>query len=108
MPRFYSHDFPRPPHDLTTPEPAEPGGLEIPAATLGELLAHLEDAHGIRVVPHDPPKYFRYYPRDSDSAVEFHMVDIHIYRDGMEICPKQDLAFPLEDEDAIEAGPLMC
>lgn len=106
MPRFYSHDFPRPVHHQAAPEPAEPAGLEIPASTLGELLAGLEAAHGIRVVPHDPPKYFRYYPRGSSN--EFHLVDIHVCRGDLVICPKQDLAFPLEDADTIEAGPLMC
>jgi hypothetical protein len=105
MPRFYSHDFPRFSYDQATREPTELPGLELPASTLGELLAGLEASSGIRVVPHDPPKYFRYYPAGS---AEFFLVDVHVDRDGLGICPKQDLAFLLEGGDAVEAGLLAC
>lgn len=105
MPRFYSNEFPRFSHDKVTLEPKELPGLELPASTLGEFLAGIEAASGIRIVPHDPPKYFRYYPKDS---ADFYLVDIHVDRGGLEICPKQDLSFLLEDGDAVEAGLLAC
>lgn len=105
MPRFYSMDFPRFSYDRATHEHMERPGLELAASTLGELLSRLEAASGIRIVPHDPPKHFRYYPA---GAAEFYLVDVHVERDGVEICAKQDLAFPLEETDAVEAGMLVC
>ncbi|GAB3367394.1 hypothetical protein GCM10027431_11110 [Lysobacter rhizosphaerae] len=106
MPRFYcDNDFPRFSYDQATQKFMKLPGLELPASTLGELLVGLEAVSGIRVVPHDPPKYFRYYPAGS---AEFHLVDVHIDRDGLVICPKQDLAFLLESGDTVEAGSLEC
>lgn len=105
MPKFYSHDYPRYSFDPVTRNPTELSGLELSALTLGELLERLEAASGIRVVPHDPPKYFRYYPVGS---TEFYLVDVHVSRDGDEICPKQDLTFLLESGDSVEAGLLAC
>lgn len=81
-------------------------GLELAAATLGELLRELERSTGARVVPHDPPKYFRYYA--SPDAVEYELVDIHVERNGECLCPKQDLGFSLLLNDKVIPGPLAC
>jgi hypothetical protein len=103
MPRFYSDDFPRFSYDAVSYEPSELPGAEIAGETLGQLLDSLFAQTGIRVVPNDPPKCFRYYPVGSD---DFYAIDVHISRGDKEICPKQDLAFPLMAGDAVEAGSL--
>lgn len=34
--------------------------------------------------------------------------DIHVLREGAELCPKQDLAFPLRDGDVVVFEWLLC
>ena len=105
MPRFYSHDFPRIQLDERSAS-CELPGVEVVGATLGEFLSTLERATGIRVSPHDPPKYFRYY--STSTPDQYLLVDVHIEREGVELCPKQDLAFQLEPGDIVSAGVLAC
>lgn len=50
----------------------------------------------------DENKYFRHTPSDGESRI----LDIHILRDGQEICPKQNLDYPLLDGDIIEVGAI--
>lgn len=38
----------------------------------------------------------------------FGNTDIHILRDGTELCPKQDLAFSLQDGDVVVFEVLFC
>jgi hypothetical protein len=106
MPVFFSEDFPQ----TSMPELreiVEPGGLALAGATLGELLRHLEAAQDIRVVPDpDAGKYFRYH--NPAAGARFDLVDVHIERDGVELCPKQDLSFPLLPSDRVNAGMLIC
>jgi len=105
MPRFFSPDdqrFEMP--DLK--EIVENTGYISQAQTLGLLLAEFGKTFNCKFVPHDPPKYFRYYADVfSDDYV---LVDVHITRRDIEICPKQDLNFALEGDDIVEAGILIC
>jgi len=105
MPKFYSHDFPQfemPDLKVLVEKP----GLDLIGNTLGEILIDLENKTGIYIVPHDTPKYFKYFQNRQSS--DFMLVDIHIRRQGEEICPKQDLMFPLLSDDVVEAGMLIC
>jgi hypothetical protein len=86
------------------------------AATLGEALAAYEREFHVRFRPYDgslpeirfepgaPPKFFFLDEADGNSM----LMDIHIQRGREEICPKQDLNFPLLDGDEIRIGPLAC
>lgn len=87
-------------------EMVENPGLQLAATTLGQLLDELERTTGEYVIADDPPKYFRYY--QSRESQDFTLVDIHVERAGIEICPKQDLMFALLPDDIVEAGILIC
>ena len=92
--------------------------IESDARTLGEALRFFEQVADAIVRPYDvtfpdlafadgeAPKYFlvakRVRPEDE------RLVDIHIDRSGKVICPKQNLAFPLEDGDVLRFGELAC
>jgi hypothetical protein len=81
-------------------------GIMVDAATIGEAFDAYEKATGAFVVPHDPPKYFRYFKsRDASDCV---LVDVHVLRGELEICIKQDLNFLLRPDDKIEIGCLGC
>ena len=82
-------------------------GMPIVAQTLGEAVTVAADYFGVRIVPHDPPKWFRVYG-SPDSTAEYKLVDIHIHRDKQEICPQQDLSFPLLESDVVSIGVLAC
>lgn len=86
--------------------------LESPAITLGEALDHYAAAFNVLIRPCVAPlpgeseiKYFEI--ADAGGETES-IVDIHIVRDAFEICPKQDLFFPLLQNDLVEIGPLAC
>lgn len=81
-------------------------GVNLEGETLGALLKQASKVLGVRIVPADPPKYFKYF-QQADCG-DYVLVDIHIERDGVEICPKQDLSFPLHASDIVEAGVLIC
>jgi hypothetical protein len=90
-------------------------GKQIEAATLGEAIAEAEKILSARIVPHfalkyllplaGPRKYFRVYAPD---CVKYRLVDIHVYRDKENICPKQNLSFPLLESDIVGIGGLVC
>jgi hypothetical protein len=98
----------------TGEEDVFPAGIRL---TLGEALKLFEDRHRVRVTPYDGSwdsmpleraggrKYFIFNDggRFGDT-----LVDIHVERGGEEICPKQDLDFPLLDGDLINVGVLVC
>jgi hypothetical protein len=77
------------------------------ARTLGEAIAAAAEYFGARIVPHDPPKWFRVYDNPQD-AIKYKLVDIHILRNGQEICPRQDLEYPLMEPDIVSIGVLAC
>ena len=93
-------------------EPADsalrsPGGQRIEATTLGAAVAVASQLLSIRIVPHDPPKWFRVYG-SPDCTAEYKLVDIHVYRGREMICPKQDLSFRLLESDLVSIGVLAC
>ncbi|MDP1980209.1 hypothetical protein [Undibacterium sp.] len=105
MPTFYSHDFPQ--YTISDAlKLVEAKGIELMGNTLGELLIDLESKTGICVIPHDAPKYFRYF--ETRQSFDFVLVDIHIVRGDEVICPKQDLNFLLLPTDKVDAGMLAC
>lgn len=81
-------------------------GLMLPCTNIAEMLEQVEARTGAYVVPHDPPKYFRYHPSRDDPS--FELVDIHVTRGADEICIKQDLSFPLLPGDKVMFGHLAC
>jgi hypothetical protein len=84
-----------------------PTGQRIEATNLGEAVAVAAGIFGVRIVPHDPPKWFRVYGIP-DTPFEYRVVDIHIKRGDEVICPKQDLSFPLLDADIVSIGMRAC
>jgi len=90
-------------------------GHRIEASTLGEAIRVAEQMLQVRIVPHDLPKYFRIHPvpeqsvhRIPEQTKIYRLVDIHLLRNGEDICLKQDLAFPLLDSDVVVMGALVC
>lgn len=82
-------------------------GQRIEARTLGEAVAVAERMFDVRIVPHDPPKWFRIYGIP-ESHTEYVLVDVHVRRGSEDICAKQDLTFPLLDTDIVSIGMLAC
>jgi hypothetical protein len=97
------HPREREPGSLVSTKP----GLPIVARTLGEAITVAAEYFKVRIVPHDPPKWFRVYGTRQD-VTEYTLVDIHIKRDGQEICPKQDLEYLLMESDIVSIGALAC
>lgn len=85
-----------------------PGGMLIEARTLGEAIARACTYFGVAILPHDPPKWFRVYQTPDLSSDHYKLVDIHIYRGEENICPKQDLDYPLQEADIVSIGALAC
>jgi hypothetical protein len=83
-------------------------GLPIVAKTVGEAIAVAAEYFGLRIVPHDPPKWFRIYGYPNSAAEDYMLVDIHVIRDAKDICIKQDLLFPLLESDVLSIGALAC
>lgn len=97
-----------------SPVPHNDLAYEIAVNTLGEALAAYELRFNATIVPFagnpDDPhlaelKYFTFQGRGQAASS---LVDIHIHRDGKEICPKQDLNFRLLAGDLVEIGQLIC
>jgi len=83
-------------------------GLPIAAQTAGEAIAFASEYFGVRIVPHDPPKWFRVYGMPGTAAEEYELVDIHVWCGGENICIKQDVDFPLLESDVVSIGVLAC
>ncbi|UXI66589.1 hypothetical protein [Tahibacter amnicola] len=79
-------------------------GMDLPASTLGELLDSYYAATGFKIVPSEGPDYF-VHDTERFGAIE---VDLHIERDGQELCPGQDLLFPLLPNDLVFIAPMAC
>lgn len=96
--------------------PTEGTPLLANATTLNEAIRAYENEHAISIEPYDGsfeaipfnegenPKYFFYRKSPSDQQ----LVDIHVLRNGQEICPKQNLSFNLLDGDTVQIGELVC
>lgn len=92
--------------DIETGRLKELPGVMIDALTVGELFEKYETITGARVMPHEPPKYFLYYPEHGSEKCM--LVDVHVVREGESICVKQDLSFSLLPDDKVVLGPLAC
>ena len=77
------------------------------ATTLGEAIAVAERMLAARIVPHDPPKWFRVYLSDLPPD-RYGLVDVHIQRDGDWFCPQQDISVTLLESDIVSLDPLIC
>ncbi|WP_153065957.1 hypothetical protein [Xanthomonas campestris] len=84
------------------------------ACSLGDTISEYEVHFNVKIAPMLEPfdgnpdnygKYFKFLELDTGH---WQAVDIHIIRDGQEICPKQDLSFSLEPQDVVELGELIC
>lgn len=96
--------------------PVEGTPLFANVATFGDAIRAYEKENTVSIEPYDgsfeaipfkedeEPKYFFYRKSPSDLQ----LVDIHVFRNGQEICPKQDLTFELLDGDTIQIGELVC
>jgi len=81
-------------------------GLPIQASTLGGLIEIVMHEHDCRIVKNpESDKYFIYYGEKTPEGIT---VDIHIKRNGISICPKQNLNFTLEENDQIHFGLPAC
>jgi hypothetical protein len=54
-------------------------GRRIDALNLAEAIAAAEQIFEIRIVPHDPPKWFRVSGIPGRSG-EYQLIDIHVHR----------------------------
>ena len=82
--------------------------------TLGEAINAYERAFCVSITPYDGinppvspeadagPKYFVYSDAPLGEEPDEILVDIHVERNGEEICPKQDLAFRLQPDDVVQ------
>jgi|GEM_PF-1175687 hypothetical protein len=90
--------------------------FEVEAATLGEALQAYCQRTGSSIRPYDgsdPQLPFRdgelkYFWFDAKSRWGETLADVHVKRNGVEICPKQDLSFALIDGDMVSIGMLAC
>jgi hypothetical protein len=88
--------------------------LRSEAATLGQAIAEYEGHFNVKVTPMTKPLYGiaenvgKYFDcREPKTGMQW-IVDIHVFRGGEELCPKQDLQFHLLAEDIVEMGELIC
>jgi hypothetical protein len=80
--------------------------VSIEANILREAIIAIEHLANVRIVPHDPPKWFRVYSLSDDP--NYKLIDIHIQREHTQICPQQNLDYALLPDDTIMAGILIC
>ena len=85
----------------------EPSGVPVSAETLAEAISSAETLLNCRITPHTPPKYFRLYS-DAQGPEQYFLVDIHVKRNGSEMCPKQELGFPIQDGDLVTICTPIC
>lgn len=89
--------------------------LHTPATTLGDAICDYENRFSVTIEPYDgaspqvplvggEKKYF-YFTSERFQKI---LVDIHVKRGGLTICPKQDLKFALLSDDEISIGALVC
>jgi hypothetical protein len=86
----------------------EQPGAWIQGNNLGEVLTNFGVLFDVRIVPDDSPKYFLYFELGDGKDDVARLVDIHVNRRGDEICPKQDLTFPLKAGDIVEILQCIC
>jgi hypothetical protein len=72
--------------------------VSISATTIGEAVTVAEKLFRARIVPNDPPKWWRFYPEGEHGYLP---ICIHVQRGDEVICPKQDAEFHLLPEDEV-------
>jgi hypothetical protein len=82
-------------------------GKYIDAAALGDAKQIAAEMYAVRIVPHDPPKWFRVYDMPEMDG-HFILADVHVERGAEELCPKQDVSFPLFETDIVRIGAIAC
>lgn len=80
--------------------------VSIEANILREAIIAIEQLANVCIVPHDPPKWFRVYSPSDD--LNYQLIDIHIQRAHIRICPQQNLDYSLLPDDIVMAGILIC
>lgn len=89
--------------------------IQCDSKTLGEALKFYEQHFKAVIRPLQEPldgkeencgKYFSFC--ESSTPDVWQAVDVHVFRNGAELCPKQDLSFHLENTDVVEIGELIC
>lgn len=84
----------------------------ISAGDLAGALKAYEAHFGVTIEPHrvllQGQTEYKYFNVTSSRSRESGLVDIHVFRGSEEICPRQDLEFPLNEGDVIEMGSLAC
>lgn len=82
------------------------------AKNLGDALKAYEARFEVSIEPCRAPlpgqSEHKYFNVMSSVPKQSGLVDIHILRDGEEICPRQDLGFSLNEGDVVEMGSLTC
>lgn len=72
---------------------------------MGELLEEIERTTGIVFEPMPGDKHFACKTEEEPGG---YAVDLHLHRNGEEICLAHRLDFPLLDGDVVVAGTLAC
>jgi hypothetical protein len=87
----------------------------VEAATLGEALNILARFQKLSFEPFKGDEYIVFEKQEDRKYFLFndvngigHLRDVHILRHETEICPGQDLGFPLIEGDIVMIGPLIC
>jgi hypothetical protein len=117
--RMYGPDWPRRVDrraELGKYEPYDEPPFETSAVNLGEAISSYENQFSAKITlydgsypeipfkPGEEPRYFFF----TGSSGRTWLTDIHIFRGAEELCPKQDLQYPLQDGDLLEIGILVC
>jgi hypothetical protein len=67
------------------------------------------DHLNVEIAPFHGDRYFAAWRRTRPKPSELHPVlDIHVVRDGLELCPKHDLDFQLLNGDIVYFAGLIC
>ncbi len=83
--------------------------IERQASTLRDAIAAACDHLGMEIVPFPGDRYFAAWYREKPAPKPLHPVlDIHVIREHVELCPRHDLDFPLLDGDVVLFAILIC
>jgi hypothetical protein len=82
-------------------------GVPISACNLGEALGEASRILKVRFELHESQKWFRVFgiPEMGDGC---RLADVHIKRDGEELCPKQDLSYAIYESDIVCIYTIIC
>jgi hypothetical protein len=93
-----------------SPQPNNP--VVSSAKNLADAIADYEKAFDVKIMPYvgdlierDEAKFFTIILNTGEDSG---LVDIHVTRNGEEICLKQDVQFELIESDVVSMGRLGC